>query len=160
MQRTQPHEPPFVERTVRVQINSIELEGNLVVPDGVSGVVLFAHGSGSGRHSPRNRYVAGVLNEGGIATLLIDLLTGDEEQIDLQTRHLRFDIPMLADRLVGAIDWLRTNEATRALPVGLFGADTEWFVPNQLIFARSHRDWDLVSPDLPWHETYRDQGAH
>ena len=86
-------------RGITIPIGAIALEGSLVVPEPALGVVLFAHGSGSGRHSPRNRYVAGVLQEGGIATLLIDLLTEAEEQVDLTTRHLRFDIPLLAERL-------------------------------------------------------------
>jgi putative phosphoribosyl transferase len=109
---------------VTVPIGSISLEGNLVVPGEPLGVVLFAHGSGSGRHSPRNRYVARVLHEGGIGTLLIDLLTAEEEQVDLATRHLRFDIPLLAERLICAIDWLGAEPVTAALPVGLFGAST------------------------------------
>ena len=109
---------------VSVPIDSIALEGYLVVPDHPLGIVLFAHGSGSGRHSPRNQLVAKALNDGRIATLLIDLLTEDEERVDVQTRHLRFDIPLLADRLVGAIDWLETHDATGALSVGLFGAST------------------------------------
>ena len=100
------------------------LEGNLAMPPGARGVVLFAHGSGSSRHSPRNRYVAGVLQEAGLATLLIDLLTPDEEVIDERTRHLRFDIPLLAERLVDAIDWLADNPETAGLPVGMFGAST------------------------------------
>ena len=109
---------------VSVPIDSIALEGNLVIPDRPLGIVLFAHGSGSGRHSPRNQLVAKALNDGRIATLLVDLLTEDEEQIDVETHHLRFDIPLLADRLTGAIDWLEMHDATRALPVGLFGAST------------------------------------
>ena len=111
-------------RTVSVPIGSIALEGNLVVPKDPLGVVLFAHGSGSGRHSSRNRYVARVLQEGRIGTLLIDLLTEEEERVDLETRHLRFDIPLLAERLVGAIDWLGAEPETSALPIGLFGAST------------------------------------
>jgi dienelactone hydrolase len=85
---------------------------------------VFAHGSGSSRHSPRNRFVARVLQESGIATLLMDLLTAEEEAIDMTTRHLRFDIPLLAERLTGAIDWLKQQPATRGLPIGLFGAST------------------------------------
>ena len=152
MQRTQRQDAHSAERTVRIPIDTIELEGSLVVPDGAIGVVLFAHGSGSGRHSPRNRYVAGVLQEGGIATLLIDLLTADEEQIDLQTRHLRFDIPMLAERLIGAIDWLSANEATGSLPVGLFGASTGAGAALIASVARNDRVFAVVSrggrPDL------------
>lgn len=90
----------------------------------VHGVVLFAHGSGSGRFSPRNRYVAQVLQGAGMATLLVDLLTREEEQIDLRTRHLRFDISLLAQRLSEVIDWLYDFPATVGLPIGLFGAST------------------------------------
>jgi dienelactone hydrolase len=87
-------------------------------------VVLFAHGSGSSRHSPRNRYVARQMQQGGLATLLMDLLTPEEEAIDLRTRHLRFDIGLLAERLVGAVDWLQQQPQTRHLRVGAFGAST------------------------------------
>jgi hypothetical protein len=87
-------------------------------------VVLFAHGSGSSRHSSRNRYVARLLNEARLATLLIDLLTPDEETVDLRTGHLRFDIGLLARRLVGATDWLSQHPDTLELPVGYFGAST------------------------------------
>ena len=113
-----------MEQVVSIPTGSITLDGNLAVPAQPIGVVLFAHGSGSGRNSPRNRLVARVLNEAAIATLLIDLLTEDEEQVDFQTRHLRFDIPLLANRLVGAIDWLGAYGSTSDLPVGLFGAST------------------------------------
>jgi putative phosphoribosyl transferase len=94
------------ERLVRVTAGPVTLEGNLTVPAGAQGVVLFAHGSGSGRHSPRNRYVARLLNDGGLATLLVDLLTLEEEAADARTAHLRFDIALLAQRLIGATDWL------------------------------------------------------
>jgi putative phosphoribosyl transferase len=86
--------------------------------------VLFAHGSGSGRSSPRNLYVARVLRQAGLSTLLIDLLTAQEEAVDLRTRQLRFDIGLLAERLVGATDWLRDNPATQNLRIGYFGAST------------------------------------
>jgi putative phosphoribosyl transferase len=112
------------ERPVRVPAGAVELEGNLGVPEGARGVVLFAHGSGSGRHSPRNRYVARVLREAGLATLLIDLLTPEEEEVDLRTRHLRFDIGLLAERLTGATDWLTENPHTQNLRIGYFGAST------------------------------------
>ncbi len=112
------------ERIVQVAAHGVALEGNLVVPTGATGVVLFAHGSGSSRHSPRNRYVAQVLNQGGMATLLIDLLTADEEAIDLQTARLRFDIALLAERLGGATDWLAGEPTTTRLRVGYFGAST------------------------------------
>src|SRR5947209_8429917 len=112
------------ERPVRVDAGPITVEGNLSLPEGARGVVLFAHGSGSSRHSPRNRYVAQVLNEAKLATLLVDLLTSDEEAIDLRTAHLRFDIGLLAERLVGATDWLTQYPDTRHLRIGYFGAST------------------------------------
>jgi putative phosphoribosyl transferase len=117
-------QPQSGEQTVRIRAGTVDLEGNLGLPAGASGVVLFAHGSGSGRHSPRNRFVAERLREAGLGTLLIDLLTEDEEQIDSFSGHLRFDIGLLADRLVGAIDWLTFDRRTADLPVGLFGAST------------------------------------
>ena len=113
------------ERQVRVAAgNGITLEGTLALPPKAQGMVLFAHGSGSSRHSPRNRFVAEQLQGGGLGTLLVDLLTPQEEAIDARTRQLRFDIGLLAERLVGAIDWLAQQSATRGLPVGLFGAST------------------------------------
>jgi putative phosphoribosyl transferase len=112
------------EREVRLPAGAATLKGNLGIPEDARGVVLFAHGSGSGRHSPRNRYVAEVLREAGLATLLVDLLTPEEEEVDLRTRHLRFDIGLLADRLVDATDWLIENPNTRNLRVGYFGAST------------------------------------
>jgi dienelactone hydrolase len=100
------------------------LEGSLAVPRDAGGIVLFAHGSGSSRHSPRNRYVAATLQESGLATLLLDLLTPEEEAVDLRTRHLRFDIDLLAQRLVSTTDWLARERDTRNLAVGYFGAST------------------------------------
>jgi dienelactone hydrolase len=111
-------------RIVHVSTGGVQLEGALTVPDDAIGVVLFAHGSGSSRHSKRNNYVASVLNDGGLATLLIDLLTAEEEKVDNLTRRLRFDIPMLAERLVGACRWLAEQPDTADLPIGLFGAST------------------------------------
>jgi putative phosphoribosyl transferase len=117
---------PSEEHDVLVCIpaDGARLEGNLNVPPDACGLVLFAHGSGSSRHSPRNRYVASVLREGGLATLLMDLLTAEEEAIDLQTAELRFDIALLAERLVAATDWLREQPETRDLKLGYFGAST------------------------------------
>jgi putative phosphoribosyl transferase len=113
------------EQTVQITAApDVVLDGNLNLPLNPLGVVLFAHGSGSSRHSGRNRFVAHILNNAGLATLLIDLLMPDEEAIDNQTRHLRFDIAMLARRLAGTIDWLVKEEATRPLNIGLFGAST------------------------------------
>jgi dienelactone hydrolase len=111
-------------RPVRVPIGDRRLIGDLVLPDAAPGVVLFAHGSGSSRHSPRNQYVARALEEHGLGTLLIDLLTPEEESIDDFTAQYRFDIPMLAARLVTIVDWLRRQDATAALPIGMFGAST------------------------------------
>jgi pimeloyl-ACP methyl ester carboxylesterase len=96
----------------------------LALPEYAQAIVLFAHGSGSSRHSPRNRYVARVLNEAKLATLLIDLLTLHEEVIDTRTAHLRFDIDLLAERLVDATDWLTQFPDTKHLPIGYFGAST------------------------------------
>lgn len=111
-------------RPVRVPAGSVVLDGDLGIPDGARGVVLFAHGSGSSRLSSRNRYVAKSLREQGLATLLIDLLTPEEEAVDLRTRHHRFDIAGLAERLVGATDWLVAAPETETLKVGYFGAST------------------------------------
>jgi dienelactone hydrolase len=110
--------------TNRIPTAGVGLDGDLTLPDNAGGVVLFAHGSGSSRYSPRNRAVAGALNRRGMATLLVDLLTADEEKIDARTGQLRFDISLLADRLVGIIDWLGAQPETAAQPVGLFGAST------------------------------------
>jgi dienelactone hydrolase len=112
------------EQVVEVPAGGVTLEGNLAAPAGARGVVLFAHGSGSSRHSPRNRSVAGVLQSAGLATLLVDLLTAAEEEVDDRTRHLRFDIGLLAGRLVGAADWLNNDPTTRGLAIGCFGAST------------------------------------
>jgi len=111
-------------RAVKVSAGEVVLEGSLALPGEARGVVLFAHGSGSSRLSPRNRYVAQVLHDGDLGTLLIDLLTSEEEERDERTGELRFDIPLLAKRLVGATGWLGREAATRGLPVGYFGAST------------------------------------
>jgi hypothetical protein len=100
--------------------NGIRLDGSLNVPDGAKGIVLFAHGSGSSRHSPRNNFVAGVLRSSNLATLLLDLLTGDED-IDFEAR---FDIALLAERLCTATRWLMEDDRTRSLMIGYFGAST------------------------------------
>lgn len=112
------------EDLVQVPAGSASLEGNLTVPAQAQGLVLFAHGSGSSRHSPRNRYVAHALREARLATLLLDLLTPEEEAVDVHTAHLRFNIDLLAERLVGATDWLRENPGTANLLIGYFGAST------------------------------------
>jgi putative phosphoribosyl transferase len=113
-----------MQTAVEIDVAGVRLAADLVVPDAARGVVLFAHGSGSGRHSPRNRQVAAGLQETGFATLLMDLLTPDEERIDARTRALRFDIPLLAERLTATVDWLDTDPSTAGLPVGTFGAST------------------------------------
>ena len=100
------------------------LEGGVQVPAGASGIVLFAHGSGSSRHSPRNQYVARVIREAGVGTLLFDLLTRDEEEIDIQTRELRFDIGLLARRLVDATNWVKSEGTLSHLRSGYFGSST------------------------------------
>jgi dienelactone hydrolase len=112
------------EVPVRLDMGQVTLEGNLSVPDGARGVVLFAHGSGSSRRSPRNRFVAQQLASANLATLLIDLLTEEEERAEMSTRRLRFDIDLLAERLVGATDWLAADTRTATVPVGYFGAST------------------------------------
>ena len=100
------------------------LAADLSLPRGAQGLVVFAHGSGSSRHSPRNRRVAGVLNEGAIGTLLTDLLTADEEALDLRTAELRFDIDLLVERLTGVTDWIVNQENLAPLGLGYFGAST------------------------------------
>lgn len=112
------------EHTVLVTVGSLGLQGTLAVPAGAVGLVLFAHGSGSSRHSARNQYVARSLHEAGLGTLLFDLLTPEEEASDAQSGYLRFDIPLLATRVIGAIDWLRRTPETRHLRIGCFGAST------------------------------------
>jgi len=105
---------------VDIELDDVTLDGILEVPDGASGIVVFAHGSGSSRHSPRNNYVAEVIRSHGLGTLLFDLLTEAEDRI----RANRFDIPLLTDRLVGAVDWLRARKADHDPSVGLFGSST------------------------------------
>jgi dienelactone hydrolase len=119
-----PLESTAAEHPVRVEAGSVALDGDLRVPAGATAVVLFAHGSGSSRYSPRNRYVASQLNEAGLATLLIDLLTPSEEALDTRTGRLRFDIRLLAERLIAATDWLARQPRTRDLRLGYFGAST------------------------------------
>ncbi len=109
---------------VRIGAGPVGLEGSLTIPESATGLVVFAHGSGSSRHSPRNRFVAESLRRQGLGTLLIDLLTEEEEHVDVRTSQLRFDIDMLAGRLVAAADWLSRRDATRHLRIGFFGAST------------------------------------
>ena len=112
------------DRLIQIRVGQVALEGNLSLPERAGGVVLFAHGSGSSRHSPRNRHVARMLNRASLATLLVDLLTPEEEALDVRTAHLRFDIGLLTGRLIGATDWLTQHPDTRHLRVGYFGAST------------------------------------
>lgn len=113
-----------LHQVVDVEVGRLALKGDLVLPHPGKGLVLFAHGSGSSRFSPRNRFVAGVLQESGLGTLLLDLLTADEEAVDATTRRLRFDIPLLADRLEAATRWVRHQPWGEDLPLGYFGAST------------------------------------
>lgn len=115
---------PGPDRAVRIDAGGVTLEGTLSLPAGTEGVVLFAHGSGSSRFSPRNQHVARVLREAQVGTLLFDLLTPAEEAVDARTARLRFDIALLARRVVDAIDWLAQDPATRRLHIGCFGAST------------------------------------
>jgi len=146
------------EGLVYVNAGGVTLEGNLLIPNGARGVVMFAHGSGSSRFSSRNRHVADVLRKSGAGTLLIDLLTRDEEAVDMRTAHLRFDIALLADRLVGASAWLAKQPETMGLKLGLFGASTGGGaalvaaarVPERIaaVVSRGGRP-DLAGPALP-----------
>jgi dienelactone hydrolase len=140
-------------------VGGVVLQGDLVVPEGATGIVLFAHGSGSSRHSPRNRLVAATLNEAGFGTLLIDLLTPDEEAADRRTGHLRFDIGLLARRLAGTIDWLRASPGVERLRIGLFGASTG---AAGALVAAAERPADVAAvvsrggrPDLAGHALRR-----
>jgi dienelactone hydrolase len=112
------------EESVILQAGEVVLEGNLALPENSRGVVIFAHGSGSSRLSPRNRHIAGCLQREGIATLLFDLLTAKEEKIDIPTARLRFDIELLSRRLLSATDWIKNNPSTKDLNIGYFGAST------------------------------------
>ena len=116
--------PSRKEEAVHISVDSAVIEGDLVIVEGSEGIVLFAHGSGSSRHSPRNRFVAQRLQEGNLSTLLADLLTREEENMDMKTARLRFDIDLLAGRVIGAIDWLKRRDQTKELKVGCFGSST------------------------------------
>ncbi len=107
-----------------ISVGDADLEADVVLPDDATGVVLFAHGSGSSRHSPRNQHVAAILHQAGLATVLVDLLTSKEEQVDRRTRHLRFDIDLLASRLLSITAWIQAEWAASGPAVGLFGAST------------------------------------
>lgn len=138
--------------SIRVPIDNRWLVGDLTMPEPSRGLVVFAHGSGSSRHSPRNQHVARSLERHGLATLLIDLLTPEEEVIDERTGQHRFDLDMLAARLVAIIDWLAQRPATASLPIGLFGASTGGGAALMAAAARPHAIAAVVSrggrPDL------------
>jgi putative phosphoribosyl transferase len=147
--------PTRIDREVEVSVGQagrVRLAGHLAALPGASGIVLFAHGSGSSRFSPRNVYVADVLENAGLATLLMDLLTPAEEREDERTARLRFDIALLGERLIGAVDWLATNGETAGLPVALFGASTGAAAALIAAAARPERVAAVVSrggrPDL------------
>jgi putative phosphoribosyl transferase len=143
---------------VRILSTGVQLEGILSVPDGATGLVVFVHGSGSSRHSPRNQYVAQTLQEGGLATLLFDLLTPSEEEADLETRHLRFDIELLARRTSGVLEWLALQPYDYISKIGLFGSSTGAAaalmtaaeLPHKVraVVSRGGRP-DLAGPTLP-----------
>ncbi len=137
---------------VSMTFEGISLDGSLTVPEPAKGLVVFAHGSGSSRFSRRNRFVAEILNEAGLATLLFDLLTSDEEDIDLRTREFRFDIELLTDRLIGVIDWVSQNATTTGFSIGLFGASTGAAAALGAAAARAGKVAAVVSrggrPDL------------
>ncbi|MHB0855962.1 MAG: dienelactone hydrolase family protein [Anaerolineae bacterium] len=142
-------ESTFRERTtgseVSVAAGPQSLEGSLTIPEGAEGIVLFAHGSGSSRHSPRNRFVAQSLQAGGLATLLLDLLTYEEEAVDRVTGEYRFDMGLLAERLVAAIDWLAANPETQSLRLGCFGSSTGAAAALIAAMQRSERVDAIVS---------------
>lgn len=144
--------PEGPERTVAIPAGAAVLQGDLVVPERAGGLVLFAHGSGSGRKSSRNRFVAEALRQHGLATLLFDLLTAEEEEVDRVTAHLRFDIGLLAGRLIGATDWALSQPETRHLRFGYFGASTGAAAALIAATARPHAVGAIVSrggrPDL------------
>jgi putative phosphoribosyl transferase len=141
-----------VEREVRIPADAASLGGDLTMPAGAKGIVLFAHGSGSSRHSPRNVWVASQLQRAGLATLLFDLLTSAEEARDIHTREHRFDIPLLGQRLVHASQWIASQPELRALPLGYFGASTGSAAALVAAFELDNRVRAVVSrggrPDL------------
>jgi pimeloyl-ACP methyl ester carboxylesterase len=148
-----------VQQSMRIPAGSAVLDADVVVPEVARGVVVFAHGSGSGRFSPRNRYVAGELNSAGFATVLADLLTAEEERVDARTSALRFDIGLLTGRVVAVIDWLAGSQWTGGLPAGLFGASTGAAAALAAAAARPDQVQAVVSrggrPDLAGEELRR-----
>jgi dienelactone hydrolase len=127
---------------VHIPVGAIHLDGDLTVPESSRGVVMFAHGSGSSRKSPRNRFVAGVLQEAGLSTLLFDLLTVEEEAMDDVTAELRFDVTLLSQRLLAATDWLRADVRGRHKKIGYFGASTG---AAAALMAASARGQDIAA---------------
>ena len=147
------HDPDREVRNVVIKIDFRNIiEGSLTIPKEPKGIVIFAHGSGSSRYSPRNKYVAQVLNESGIATLLVDLLTTEEEKIDNITREQRFDIKLLSRRLIAATDWLLRSTELSKLKVGYFGASTGAAAALVAAVERANLVYAVVSrggrPDL------------
>jgi putative phosphoribosyl transferase len=147
-----------LETEIKILARGATLDGNLTVPDAARGLVLFVHGSGSSRRSPRNRFVARMLNDAGLATLLFDLLTPEEESVDIQTREHRFDIGLLAERLGSATDWASHEAGVRDLRIGYFGSSTGGGAA--LVAAAAHPELvgavvsrggrpDLAGPALP-----------
>ncbi|WP_410810155.1 dienelactone hydrolase family protein [Micromonospora sp. 067-2] len=137
---------------VRIPVGDVELPADLTMPAGASGVVLFAHGSGSSRHSPRNVAVAGTLHRHALGTVLVDLLTPAEDEVDARSAELRFDIGLLASRLAGVVDWLAAERPAGTVPIGLFGASTGAAAALVAAASRADRVGAVVSrggrPDL------------
>ncbi len=137
---------------VTVVSEETSLEGILTIPEDAESIVLFAHGSGSSRLSPRNQFVAEKLNDSGLSTLLFDLLTPEEHKIDERTRELRFNMNLLSKRLTGAVDWVAGQSRTKAMKIGLFGASTGAAAALMTSVERSERVGAVVSrggrPDL------------
>jgi putative phosphoribosyl transferase len=131
--------------TDQIQLGKVTLRGQIDVPEGATGIVLFAHGSGSSRLSPRNQHVARILRSAGLATLLFDLLSPEEEQIDMRTRHLRFDIKLLSERVLEAETWLETNPHTQSLKVEAAARKSDRI---HAVVSRGGRP-DLAGPSLP-----------
>lgn len=142
----------FSPESIRIEAGQVLLDGDLTLPTSPSGLVVFVHGSGSSRLSPRNRLVAKAINDQGMATLLFDLLTPDEEQVDQFTREYRFDIALLSERMVATVDWIDRQPRLQHLPLGLFGASTGAAAALNTAAARPKRIGSVVSrggrPDL------------
>jgi dienelactone hydrolase len=145
-------DPDHIRREVTIPVGGLSLGATLTVPATARGIVLFVHGSGSSRFSPRNRFVADDFNRHGLATLLLDLLTRAEQEVDEITAELRFDIPLLSTRTAQCVDWVDTQPALRALPMGLFGASTGAAAALNAAAERPQRIAAVVSrggrPDL------------